>query len=105
MTPLCEIVETLLEIQPWPWKSHPSDEYWILDSCNDGVVTARNIEKKFILSSPRWLAELVVRLVEERTQLYFKTTREGEAGCRQRTLQDFDITPEQFEEIKRRLEK
>ena len=51
-----------------------------------------------------WLAELVVQLVEERTQLYFKTTRQGEVGCRQRTLQDFDITPKQFGEIKRRLD-
>ena len=48
----------------------------------------------------RWLAELVVRLVEERA--------ENLAGCSNshldEALRDFDITPEQFEEIKGRLE-
>ena len=73
MTPLREIVETLLSYAGWPRKE-------------------------------RWLAELVVRLVESEQH---RISSEGYLNeyALELALRKHDITPEQFGEIKRRLEK
>ena len=78
MTPLREIVETLLSYAGWPRKE-------------------------------RWLAELVVRLVEERAIAecinpdYTFLDCPNRPGHIKDVLDVNDITPKQFEEIKRRL--
>ena len=80
MTPLREIVDALLSYAGWPRKEH-------------------------------WLAELVVKLVEEREENFGlrcpqiqQTTRCFCDDHFNEALRDFGITPEQFEEIKKRLE-
>jgi len=50
----------------------------------------------------RWLAELVLRLVEEREE---KLRAKYPNSHPAQALHDFDITPDQFAEIKRRLVK
>ena len=52
----------------------------------------------------QWVAELVVRLVEERLHNY-RLLLDRSMNEEVLALHDFDVTLEQFEEIKRRLEK
>ncbi len=84
MTPLREIVKWLSADDAWLW-----------------------------VSSDRWLAELVVRVVEERAKVYLftewtKAYRDlpgPKMECELKALldPDIDIAPEQFREIKNRL--
>jgi len=120
MTPLREIVEMLLKIPEWPWHvagdkaadttAHKNSGLALVDTGRtEDWPIARLCEwrtAEFIACSPRWLAELVVMLVEEK-RAYLEL---GCSGCKTRdhlpqalSDPDFDITPEQFEEIKRRL--
>ena len=71
MTPLREIVKALTKISEGPWK------YTRVSSISHGVDIGetqtvylnRAEDGSFIASSPRWLAETVVRVVDERAVL------------------------------------
>ena len=110
-----QIVKTLREISEWPWKDHPTDEYWIVSSTNHGVVTVEDVEKHFIKNSPLWLAQMVVGIVEERAELNYRRqggkwgfialTDKEQREWQTRALRDFSTSTEDYEWLKGKVGK
>ena len=115
MTPLREIVKALKEISEWPWE--PDSDLGFILSGNLGIAHVGGVEveastelsdgerktyisnQHLIASSPRWLAEMVVRLVESEQ---YQRSSEGyvKEYALELALQKHDITPEDFAWLK-----
>jgi len=111
MIDLKEIVDSLLSISPWPWRDHLTDEYAVIDEhgCAVSAPFFHVDDKNFIASSPVWLATVIVGWMEERAWHYDQSVvfhREGMPTETAMTaaLRDFNLDPEKFAELKRRLE-
>ena len=128
MTPQSEIVKALRDISEGPWESYgPSvtgttfdHESSVVPTLPDqsgpiAVVSGEDDSKSkinadFIASSPRWLAEMVVRMVEEGAVLCARKQQsswlwdEWSGPAQKRfigqALFRFDITPEDFAWLK-----
>ena len=82
-----EIVKTLREISPWPWSlsNDNGSDVSIIDARNmlrvlvypEEGPEVNLMNRDFVLSSPIWLAQLVVSLVEERASIH---STEGTCG-------------------------
>ena len=80
---LAPIVKALREISEWPWwrDNHSDGQYSVWDKKDSRIASPTwNLSNiNFIASSPLWLAQMVVALVEERASHY--------AGMNQRPIQ------------------
>ena len=95
-TNLKEIVEALKSISPWPWKTAKA-------GFDLALVEAR--DASFIASSPVWLAQMVVGMVEERAHVYANDS-EGYWTAPHfipAALRDFGITPENWTWLKEKV--
>ena len=100
-----QIVKALREISEWPWEptQDNSSTVTILDATGELrvlVYPKRDTEIKlgnrdFIASSPLWLAQMVVALVEERC--FANASREK---WRKEALHDFSLTPDDWTWLK-----
>ena len=110
MTDLSPIVDALLAISPWPWKRdrYADGTYSTWDQNGDRILEPRyNLaDVNFITLAPERLAMVVVGWIEETEQVYYLQNRNniGREATR-KALRDFNLTPEKFAELKRRLEK
>src|SRR3990167_2744808 len=107
MTPLREIVKALKEISEWPWwrDNHTDGQYSVWDQNDERIVPPKwNLATiNFITASPSRLAEMVVRVVEER-RLHYWNFHDSYAitavldKCLIKALSDPDIniTPDDF---------
>ena len=127
MTDLKEIVDALLTDNSWPWRLNKANEALEViktgyEVCEFTVGAWDRGSGTIIASSPIWLAQLVVGWVEERAQKkYYDHCRKLQhshswetvdlemGGTVQESwhmgaLRNFDLDPEKFAELKRRLE-
>ena len=92
-TNLKEIVEALKSISPWPWKTAKA-------GFDLALVEAR--DASFIASSPVWLAQMVVGMVEERAERHDEEHDVLGLGLLD-ALRDFGITPEDWTWLKEKV--
>lgn len=126
MTDLSEIVDSLLAISPWPWGIAEGNFIvydFVSNTTNTGRIAAEvpcqggNLaDLNFIASSPVWLAQLVVAIMQEHTEnlrqrAWFAWIIKGKIDAspsmildNSEALRDFNLTEEKFEELKRKLE-
>ena len=110
---LAPIVKALREISEWPWYVDTADDTAVINShdLDIGVYEEKEEENAFfVASSPLWLAQMVVGIVEERAELSYRrqggkwafialTARERREW-RTRALHDFNLTKEDYEWLK-----
>ena len=106
------IVKALREISPWPWRYHESDFKHIDDESLAFLLRMESVDElelRFIASSPLWLAQMVVEVIEARKVYYdLHTPYRSGSICRRfplptslgQALSDFSLTAEDWEWLK-----
>ena len=111
MTDLSPIVGALLADDEWHTEWFGGElitratPYLCLGIVEGGPPKSTDAKKRIIASSPVWLAQLVVGWIEEKEQVYYLQDRRnfGREATR-KALRDFNLAPEKFAELKKRLE-
>ena len=123
------IVKALREISPWPWRYHESDFKHIDDESLAFLLRMESVDElelRFIASSPLWLAQMVVEVIEGRARgkesavLHFGNIYRSTRFVRgkkepnpyyqwnhkefiEATLSDFGLSPEDWEWLKGKM--
>ena len=117
MIDLSKIVDALLTISLWPWRHEEGEivsSNWViaqmigqddLPCCDEDIDEECKQNASFVASSPVWLAQLIVALVEEKANhLCWINGKFGPTSeFIPKAPNDFNLTEEKYEELKRRL--
>lgn len=111
---LSKVLDALLQISPWPWEKEDDD--WVHSRDDGRAVISANIgsgtqlvktgDAAFIASSPLWLAELLVGMVEEKANhLCWINAKYGPlAEFIPMSLRSFNLDPAKWAELRKRME-